>query len=175
MGPELCIDKLEMPKHNSVNIVDPPEPPGTPVSGEIIINDRKNMSCDENVKNIFYPVSSPVLGESDFIFKVDCIGRPSIKVYQSCLEGLCKCEHLINGEVSQILPCRLACFLRQENMVKISQVEKDFIWTGFTEGFRIVDPDCDTKYDCQNYKSILEKKYYNEMCGIILEELNTTF
>ena len=103
---------------------------------------------------------------------VECEGKPSIRVYQSCVDGVCECEHLINGEKSQLFPCRLACFLRQEGLLNINQLESDYLWSGFTEGFRIVDPDCNTTYDCKNYKSILQDNFYNEMCGIILEELS---
>ena len=79
---------------------------------------------------------------------------------------------MINGEKSQLFPCRLACFLRQEGLLNINQLESDYLWSGFVEGFRIVDPDCNTTYNCKNYKSILQDNFYNEMCGIILEELS---
>ena len=84
---------------------------------------------------------------------------------------IARCEHFVGGEKSQLLPCRFASFLRQDGFLDLSEVESNFLWSGFTEGFNIVDPDCEVSYECSNYKSILGKQFYNEMCGIILEEI----
>ena len=164
-----------MPIQNSVIKVDSPKPTGSSVSVLNDKNDGKILRSVKNIenidKNIFQCVSCPVLGEKDPLFVVHCVGKPSIKVFQSCVDGICQCEHFIGIEKSQLLPCRIASFLRQEGSIKINQIESDFLWTGFTEGFKIVDPGCNTTYDCRNYKSILDKKFYGEMCDIIKNEL----
>ena len=134
-----------MPVQNSVNRVDSPKPTGSSVS---VLKDKdygkkfENVNNIENIdKNIFQSVSCPVLGEKDPLFVVHCIGKPSVRVFQSCVDGICQCEHYIGKEKSQLLPCRVASFLRQEGAIKINQIESDFLWTGFTEGFKIIDPE----------------------------------
>ena len=55
------------------------------------------MSGNEKIKHrnnnknlVFYCQSAPVLGDTVPLFTVDCVGKPSIKVYQSCIDGNCK-------------------------------------------------------------------------------------
>ena len=144
------------------------------IPGEENIKNRDNEKIknrDNNENLIFYCQSAPVLGDTIPVFTVDGLDSPSIKVYQSCVDGTCECVHLIGGESSQLLPCRLASFLQQDGLLDLSPEERKFLWSGFTEGFDIVDRDCDVSYECANYKSILGKQFYNEMCGLILEEL----
>ena len=112
----------------------------------------------------------PVLEKTVPLFKAKYGTKEFINVYQSCLDGVCDCTYFIEGESSQLLPCRLASFLKQ-SCFEISEVESDFIWAGVTEGFKIVDPDCSTKYECKNYKSILEGSFYKEYCDILTEEV----
>ena len=133
-----------MPVQNSVIRVDSPKPTGSSVPVVNNINDGKNVENVNNIENIniniFQSVSCPVLGEKDPLFVVHCIGRPSIKVFQSCVDGVCQCSHYIGKEKSQLLPCRIASYLRQEGAIKINQIESDFLWTGVTEGFKISRP-----------------------------------
>ena len=69
------------------------------------------------------------------------------------------------------MPCRLACYLKQ-SCFNVSSTEADFLWSGVTEGFKIIDGECSTTYECGNYKSILEKQFYGEYCEMLKDEIS---
>ena len=98
--------------------------------------------------------SHPVVGGIVPIFTVCSENGVNVDVFQDCIDGLCKCVHFVDGKVSQLLPCRAACYLKQDKF-GISKVEADFLWSGIVDGFKIVDSDCVTTYECENYNSIL--------------------
>ena len=45
------------------------------------------------------------------------------------------------------------------------------IWNGIFDGFKIVDDVAIPSYECQNYKSILDKKFVGEMSSILNADL----
>ena len=96
---------------------------------------------------------------------------PTIHVYKSCIAGTCKCVHLIDGKPAQLLPCRFAPFLSgSSNVLTDSDEDCQFIWEGVVQGFKIVNKNCETGYNCKNYNSILQKPFFEEMCNLIEDE-----
>ena len=97
---------------------------------------------------------------------------PSINIYQNCTMGTCNCVHLIGEFPSQLKPCRAAQFLFGSSALPtVSDSDKLYLWKGLMKGFRIVDDDCNSSYECQNYDSITEPESYAEMTELLLSEL----
>ena len=100
-------------------------------------------------------------------------GIPPLPVYYDCSTGICSCVHLIGGIPTQLKPCRAAQFLFGDDRLQtMNDSEVNFIWSGFVNGFAIVDDDCPASYFCQNYDSILESKAYEEMSHLLRQELS---
>ena len=86
------------------------------------------------------------------------------------IEGVCTCLNLIGGIHCNLRPCRVGfflfsgeCPLHYETVITI--------WNGLCDGFNIVDEDCDAKYDCENYLSITQGYFRQEMSNLLREEL----
>ena len=127
----------------------------------VVLENVSNNSCG----------SSPVLGETIPLFTVNYGKNEMINVKQDCMDGVCTCKFFIGKETSQLMPCRLACYLKQ-SCFNVSSTEADFLWSGVTEGFKIIDDECSTTYECGNYKSILEKQFYGEYCEMLKDEIS---
>ena len=119
-------------------------------------------------------------GLSEFInhpiqpkYSSDSLDVDGIRIYDVCREGKCSCSHLIDGVPSQLKPCRAAPYLfGPSSLDSITEEEKDFLWRGLVGGFDIVDENCPSAYNCQNYDSILDEKFYPEMTELLLGELD---
>ena len=113
-------------------------------------------------------VNSPTHGLSEFInhpiqpkYSSDSLDVDGIRIYDVCREGKCSCSHLIGGVPSQLKPCRAAPYLfGPSSLDSITEEEKDFLWRGLVGGFDIEDENCQSAYNCQNYDSILDEKFY---------------
>lgn len=91
-----------------------------------------------------------------------------VKVYISCALGRCHCMHSLEGEKTQLKPCRFA-YLLFGGCVEFM----DSFWpvyVGVTDGFKIVDGDVPS-YHCHNYNSILGNHTKPMMDKIIRREL----
>ena len=98
---------------------------------------------------------------------------PPIPIYTDCITGTCDCVHMIGGFPCQLKPCRAAQFLfGQSSLPSISQAHRDYLWSGFARGFAIVDEDCSSLYNCENYDSITSSEFYDEMSALLTEELS---
>ena len=99
---------------------------------------------------------------------------PAISVFDVCIAGTCDCRHSIGGVPAQLKPCRAASFIFGPNSLPtISEEDRQFIWQGLVNGFKIVDPDCPATYSCQNYESIISDKFKDEMTTLLQAELAT--
>ena len=102
---------------------------------------------------------------SELLYTVEGKGLlMDIPVYNTCLAGTCSCTHLIASEFSQLKPCRFASYISGRGNVCEGRPVAKFIWEGVVQGFKIVDDNCDTSYNCRNYKTILEGDFLAEMC-----------
>ena len=120
---------------------------------------------------------SPVIGESLYFQTLELITPEledviPIPVYNSCIDGTCDCRHFIGDVPAQLKPCRAAQFLFGPNALpSIDNEDRDFLWHGLVNGFRIVDSDCPASYQCQNYESITSIEFKEEMSALLLTEL----
>ena len=92
-----------------------------------------------------------------------------LQVFDSCVQGVCNCEHYIEGVLSQLKPCRFASII-VNGMNNWARGFYDVLW-GVTDGFEIVQGDVPS-YDCKNYSSILSEGPRQQMDGIIRKELS---
>lgn len=76
-----------------------------------------------------------------------------IGIFTACVAGICSCAYQINNENVQLRPCRFfsQCFLRGE-----VDPDWEFLLRGICFGFRVIDDDCVSCYQTENYKSIME-------------------
>ena len=93
-------------------------------------------------------------------------GGRSIDVFQSCIDDKCVCSHFIGESLSQLRPCRIGNFLFSGQCTLPSE-DVMSIWNGIFDGFKIVDDVAIPSYECQNYKSILDKKFVGEMSSML--------
>ena len=96
----------------------------------------------------------------------------SIPKHQQCLDASCTCKHFIGGNPSQLKPCCVAPFLFGDS--KLDYMDDDeclFLWNGLINGFDIVDRDCSTSYNCENYDSILAPQAKAEISALLEQEL----
>ena len=97
-----------------------------------------------------------------------------ISVHKACLEGVCDCRHFVGEFPSQLKPCRAAQFLFGPNALStIPLSERDYLWHGLVNGFKIVDEDCETSYSCKNYDSIINGEFKEEMSTLLQSELQS--
>ena len=98
---------------------------------------------------------------------------PAISVNQDCIKGTCDCTHYVGDVPAQLKPCRAAQFLfGPDALSSVSEVDRDFLWHGLVNGFKIVDPDCPTSYTCTNYDSITGVEFKGEMSALLQGELS---
>ena len=117
--------------------------------------------------------SPPAHGELLPLYSIVCDGCPTIDVYDNCLKGICTCRHTIGGCPADLKPCRLGDYLYGYSAVgAFSDAECDFLWSGFSNGFKIVDDECRTTYRCKNYDSILTGDFKVQMDSTIVRELS---
>lgn len=94
----------------------------------------------------------------------------SIHVYDKCVNGLCKCKHIIGSDVSQLKPCRFASLLFGNGRVPTD--DEIIMYNGIVDGFDIVSNDVDS-YDNHNYLSILSEDSKSKMDKIVRNELDS--
>ena len=113
------------------------------------------------------------VSDNNLVFTTPAMeGVAPVQVFQSCIQGSCKCVHMIGNEPAQLKPCRSACFLFGDSRLdNIDDDESLFLWKGLTNGFAIVDDDCQASYNCQNYDSILDPKACSEMTALLEQEV----
>ena len=123
------------------------------------------------------PASGECLNPDSVVFYTPAVEHaPSIAVLNSCIDGSCKCCHLIGDVPSQLKPCRAAQFLfGQHVLTTVSEEDKSFLWLGLVNGFKIVDEDCPAEYSCANYDSITSPEFKDEMSALLLSERHTKF
>ena len=105
---------------------------------------------------VFYP---PVSG-----------GGRVVEIYKSCINGTCNCVNLIGGIHCDLRPCRVGYFLFSGSCV-LPSFTVGKVWDGLCDGFEIVDENCTSKYDCENYLSISKGRFKNEMSDLLKSEL----
>ena len=139
------------------------------------------ITSPRNVDTDFVPPPSdfsPTVGEflppaSVPSCSLEFRGLPPIHVYNECAQGNCDCLHFIGGKPAQLKPCRAAQFLFGQNALdSIPECERDYLWNGLVEGFRIADADCSASYSCINYDSITSDEYRDEMSALLRKELD---
>ena len=97
-------------------------------------------------------------------------GGKSINVFQECVQGTCNCIHYVGGNAVDLRPCRAAQFLFGGECNLPSDMVSE-IWNGLCDGFRVVDDVEIPEYSCENYASITEGTFYDDMSAIICSEL----
>ena len=121
---------------------------------------QEDRSLPINVSK--YPICVRQLPESS--------GGRVISVFESCILGTCECTHHIGGVLSQLRPCQIGCFLYSNDCTLPSSMVKE-TWDGVCDGFSIVDNVEIPSYECQNYKSILEEDFSDQMSSIVMSDL----
>ena len=148
--------------------------PGFPEA--ILDADTVDISTTETLSMEDYPTVIAI-GEcpvsSDFLFNTPCYEDCSpMPIYAACAAGVCDCIHTIGGMPAQLKPCRAAPNLFGPSLIdSISHDDKEFLWRGLNNGFKIVDEDCPSSYRCANYDSILSEQFYSEMTELLVSEL----
>ena len=92
-----------------------------------------------------------------------------VPVGQDCVDGVCGCVYVLEGVVTQLMPCRFAAKV----IAFGDKVTEDdmTVLTGVCRGFRIVDHGCNASYYCDNYASLLGGKFKGDMSERIVQEL----
>ena len=98
-------------------------------------------------------------------------GGRAVNIFTSCIEGACACVNVIGGNNSDLKPCRVGHFLFS-GACNLPQGEVMEIWNGLCDGFKIVDDNFNSSYECNNYLSITESKFRDEMTELLLKELS---
>ena len=90
-------------------------------------------------------------------------------VHKQCFEGFCNCRYVLDGSPISIKPCRVfsECFMWGD-----IDPNWEYMVEGSVFGFRIVNPDCPSKYDNENYSSILKEDNNEYMTKRIKEEVS---
>lgn len=101
------------------------------------------------------------------------IGPPSekgvqISVYQSCIDGVCKCKYELGDRYTQLKPCRFTYLCFGDNRVPC--IDELKMYNGILDGFKITDSDL-VGYECENYSSVLNDENKPKMDAIIRDEL----
>ena len=97
-------------------------------------------------------------------------GGRVIEIHKDCREGTCSCTNPIGDFDSNFKPCRVGHFLFSgECNLPASYV--DTIWDGLCDGFKIVDEDCVCRYECENYLSITDGRFKEEMSELLKSEI----
>ena len=93
-----------------------------------------------------------------------------LPVFKDCINGICSCVYTLEGESTQLRPCRFAASVWGFG----DKITTDdlFVLTGVCRGFRIVDHGCKANYFCRNYPSLLEGCFFEEMNDIVKNELS---
>ena len=91
-----------------------------------------------------------------------------VNITASCVNGTCCCENVIGGTSCDLKPCRVGHFLFGGECCLPSKDVME-IWNGLCDGFRIVDDDCVSTYECKNYLSITESKFKDEMSNLLVK------
>ena len=91
-----------------------------------------------------------------------------IDIFEVCLLGTCTCTFSIIGVPAQLKPCRLfaECMCRGD-----TDPDWDYILRGACFGFRVIDQDCDSSYECGNYNSITKDPIGKKMTDRLIEEI----
>ena len=91
-----------------------------------------------------------------------------IDVYFDCLLGVCACVHCIDGARAQLRPCRVyaECFHQGD-----SDPDWEYILRGACFGFKVIDEDCDSRYNKGNYGSITKGEIGAVMSGRLQVEI----
>ena len=78
-----------------------------------------------------------------------------INIFEGCLLGTCACRHFVGGATAQLKPCRVyaEAFCRGD-----TDPDWEYILRGACFGFRVIDPDCVSAYNLNNYSSITKGK-----------------
>ena len=93
-----------------------------------------------------------------------------VEISESCAKGICTCENLVGGNHCNLRPCRVGSFVFSEECTLSAEVVYK-IWNGLCDGFKIVDDNCDPSYDCDNYLSITQGHFRQEMSCLLKQEL----
>ena len=91
-----------------------------------------------------------------------------VEIMEDCTRGDCSCENLVGGLHCSLKPCRVGEFLFNGSCC-LPESWVTAIWNGLCDGFKIVDEDFSSSYDCENYLSITQSHFRNEMSNLLLE------
>ena len=83
-----------------------------------------------------------------------------IVVFMNCIIGACECVFDVRGATCQLRPCRMfaECMCRGD-----VDPDWEYLLRGSCFGFRVIDSDCDSSYNCDNYLSITKHPIGSEM------------
>ena len=136
--------------------------------------------CTAGVNVLLNSVDVPhvnVAAESTGLVSEACVFIPPVsecgrvvEIFSDCIKGCCSCENVVGVTQCDLKPCRVGsflfggeCSLPHEDVVKI--------WNGLCDGFKIVDVEFNSAYECENYLSITETKFKDEMSELLCKEL----
>ena len=100
---------------------------------------------------------------------IEVIPGNYIPVFNACLSGCCDCVYILQGVVTQLRPCQFAAYMLSFDSVCCDDW---IVLTGVCRGFRIVDKDCSTAYYCENYVSLTQGQFSEEMTDKVRQELH---
>lgn len=125
------------------------------------------LSCDELS---FIPRLDSSEGPDSLLFTTPptAMGR-SVNVYKNCQLGRCHCNELLDGEMYQLKPCRLACIMFPD--INDIDVNVFSLFEKLVDGVSIVDS-VPAPYTCNNYRSILDPSVKGKMDDIVRKELS---
>ena len=86
-----------------------------------------------------------------------------------CREGAGPCKHELDGVPIQLNPCAFydECYRHSAGQ----DLNADYIYSGVSKGFKIVDNSFSGSYFCTNYDSILDPEFKSQMDNTIASEL----
>lgn len=91
----------------------------------------------------------------------------SINIYKECIDGICKCIHVLGNSKTQLKPCRFAATIYRDRVPTDDDMK---VFDIVCHGVDIVTGDI-PEYECMNYNSILQPNNREKMDRIINDEV----
>ena len=143
-----------------------------------------NTTIDDQLIHVLCSVPNVDLGEihtlgwpqptEDCIFYVKVVESKgprsnTFNVHKACFDGVCSCEFILDGSRISLKPCRVFC---ECFMWGSADPNWAYILEGSVFGYRVVNPDCPSSYETENYKSILKPSRKDFMAKKLCDELD---